>query len=185
MTLFDSLTQQLQNREPLPALVPNQPWNSKISQQVATADNVTLFGSASTTSTRGDACRAGLLLWNDDLDASHTIAQDLDDATGSYWHAIMHRREGDYSNSNYWWRRTATHPAFASVHEAVLNTLQSDTDEDAQAFVARLRSAGGWQPIEFVACCERAPSRTDDTWLRRAQVAEIKALLDWCRGDNR
>jgi hypothetical protein len=142
MSLFDSLVQQLQNREPLPALVPRQVWNNEISQQVTTADDNTLFDSDSVASTRGDACRAGLLLWNDDLDASHSIAQDIEDATGSYWHAIMHRREGDYSNANYWWRRTGEHPAFGKVHDAVLATLQSETNNDAQAF------AGNWNTPE-------------------------------------
>ncbi|HEX8234879.1 MAG TPA: hypothetical protein VF600_02900 [Abditibacteriaceae bacterium] len=184
MALFDSLVQQLQNRETLPPLVPTQLWNDEISQQVAAADNVTLFGAGSSSSTRADACRAGLLLWNDDLDASHDIAQHIDDATGSFWHAIMHRREGDYANANYWWRRTGTHPAFSDVHEAVLNTLQTETSHDAQAFVARLQSAGSWQPIEFVACCERAQRRADDAWLRRSQVAEMSALLNWCRSEN-
>jgi hypothetical protein len=184
MALFDSLVQQLQNREPLPPLIPTRRWNDEISRQVAAADNITLFGASSSPSTRGDACRAGLLLWNDDLDASHAIAQNIDDATGSFWHAIMHRREGDYSNANYWWRRTGIHPAFTHVQEAVLNTVQSETNDDAHAFVTRLQSARSWQPIEFVACCERASSRADDAWLRRAQVAEMSALLMWCRGEN-
>jgi hypothetical protein len=94
MSLFASLRSQLQSREPLPPLVPTGVWNNEISQQIAAADDATLFGN-NVSSTRTDACRAGLLLWNDDLDASHTIAQDIEDVTGSYWHAIMHRREGD------------------------------------------------------------------------------------------
>lgn len=57
------------------------------------------------------ALRAGLWLYVDELDRSHTISQDLKDATGSYWHGIMHRREGDFSNSHYWLHRTGRHPA--------------------------------------------------------------------------
>src|SRR5258706_16358356 len=41
-----------------------------------------------------DAMLAGLWLWHDWLDESHQISQSLHSATGSFWHAIMHRREG-------------------------------------------------------------------------------------------
>jgi hypothetical protein len=44
---------------------------------------------------------AGLWLYVDDLDRSHTVSQSIEDATGSYWHGIMHRREGDISKTNY------------------------------------------------------------------------------------
>ena len=184
MPLIDALVQQLQNREPPPPLVPGGVWSNEISQQVAAANDTTLLGKTNIPSTRTDACRAGILLWNDDLDASHNIAQNLEDATGSYWHAIMHRREGDYSNSIYWWRRTGEHPAFALVYEAVLKSLQSEPSAEARAFVATLQQAGRWQPIEFVKACERAQSHADDTWLRRVQAAEVEALLDWCRSGN-
>src|SRR6185295_3279275 len=48
-------------------------------------------------------CRAGLWLLQDFLDESHAISQDIDTREGSFWHAIMHRREPDASNSKYWW----------------------------------------------------------------------------------
>src|SRR5688572_2031249 len=47
----------------------------------------------------GDAMLAGLWLWHDWLDESHAIAQKLHGASGSFWHAVMHRREGDFGNS--------------------------------------------------------------------------------------
>src|SRR5687767_13390080 len=51
------------------------------------------------------ACFAGLWLYFDFLDESHAISQDLDTAEGSYWHGILHRREPDYPNAKYWFRR--------------------------------------------------------------------------------
>src|SRR5687768_16281564 len=39
------------------------------------------------------ALLAALWLLHDFLDESHTISQGLNSPTGSYWHAIMHRRE--------------------------------------------------------------------------------------------
>src|SRR5438270_7443644 len=53
---------------------------------------------------------AGLWLYCDDLDRCHAICQDLPDPIGAFWHGIMHRREGDFSNSHYWVRRAESHP---------------------------------------------------------------------------
>src|SRR5688500_12981736 len=52
---------------------------------------------------------AGLWLLADDLDRSHRIVQDVATPSGSFWHAIVHRREGDFSNSRYWYARCAEH----------------------------------------------------------------------------
>lgn len=58
---------------------------------------------------------AAVWLYVDELDASHRVSQGIDDATGSFWHGIMHRREGDFSNSHYWFRRVGDHPAMAMI----------------------------------------------------------------------
>src|SRR5688500_3817062 len=39
--------------------------------------------------------------WN----AAHTIAQGIEDKTGSWIHAYLHRKEGDLGNAGYWYRR--------------------------------------------------------------------------------
>src|SRR5262249_32071178 len=59
------------------------------------------------------ACLAGLWLCHNFLDESHAISQDLDTIEGSYWHGILHRREPDYSNAKYWFRRVGDH----AIHE--------------------------------------------------------------------
>ena len=49
-----------------------------------------------------------LALWHDgrgDWDAAHRVAQDIDDADGSWIHAYLHRKEGDVGNAGYWYRR--------------------------------------------------------------------------------
>ena len=58
---------------------------------------------------------AALWLYVDELDRSHEISQNIKDATGSYWHGIMHRREGDFSNSHYWFTRAGIHPAMLAL----------------------------------------------------------------------
>jgi hypothetical protein len=59
--------------------------------------------------------QSALWLYVDELDRSHTISQGIEDATGSYWHGIMHRREGDFSNAHYWFRKVGVHPAMAAL----------------------------------------------------------------------
>lgn len=58
---------------------------------------------------------AGLWLYVDELGRSHTISQGIQDATGSFWHGIMHRREGDFGNSHYWFNRVGKHPAITRI----------------------------------------------------------------------
>src|SRR3954468_18303870 len=87
------------------------------------------------------ACRAGLWLAFDFLDESHRISQDLRTTEGSYWHAIMHRREPDASNSKYWWRRVGHHPVFRE--------LAGDAAE-----LGYLGTGMDWDPFVFVDHCE-------------------------------
>lgn len=45
-------------------------------------------------------------LWFDaqgNWEASHNIAQDIHDNTGSWIHAYLHRKEGDDWNAGYWY----------------------------------------------------------------------------------
>ena len=47
-------------------------------------------------------------LWHDargDWDAAHSVAQELDDDSGAWIHAYLHRKEGDLDNAAYWYHR--------------------------------------------------------------------------------
>ncbi|MBU62775.1 MAG: hypothetical protein CMI26_09760 [Opitutae bacterium] len=39
-------------------------------------------------------------------DASHEVAQEIDDSDGSWVHAYLHRVEGDIGNAGYWYSRS-------------------------------------------------------------------------------
>ncbi len=58
---------------------------------------------------------AGLWVYADDLEAAHQIVQNDSTDESSWWHAIVHRREGDYGNSLYWYRQAARHPLIDSL----------------------------------------------------------------------
>ncbi len=108
--------------------------------------------------TMARACLSGVWLLHDFLDESHSISQAIDTPEGSFWHGIMHRREGDFSNSKYWFRMTGDHPVFEELSEA----------------------CDHWDPYEFVDQCKAAIRSTDDSGCRRLQQAEWEHLFDYC-----
>jgi hypothetical protein len=52
-----------------------------------------------------DCLHAGLWLLEGELDKAHRLCQEVPTVLGSAWHAVVHRQEGDFWNSKYWWRR--------------------------------------------------------------------------------
>jgi hypothetical protein len=68
-------------------------------------------------------------LWHDargDWDAAHAAAQDIDDESGAWVHAYLHRKEGDISNAGYWYRRASRPPQSGSLDaewEAIVSAL--------------------------------------------------------------
>jgi len=115
------------------------------------------------------AVRAGLWLLHDFLDESHAISQDLHTAEGSFWHAIMHRREPDPWNSKYWWRKVGPHP--------VLKSLVETAPELGYRFTT---------PEAFVDECERVrgSGTPDEDRARRVQLLEWRLLFEWCRSHS-
>lgn len=125
------------------------------------------------------ALLAGLWLYHDWLDESHVISQGLHSETGSFWHAIMHRREGDFSNSQYWYARCRHHPvlpAMAAAANAVLNPLPADKS------LLRLTNPT-WSPNAFVDLVEAVHDDPRDPRHGAAvslQQIEWRLLFDHC-----
>lgn len=44
-------------------------------------------------------------LYFDELERAHEVCQAMEGPTGAELHAIVHRREGDFWNAQYWYRR--------------------------------------------------------------------------------
>ena len=157
-----------------PELGPGRPksgaWRDRL-DELADGD---LLGGASIDDVGAAACvRSGLLLFADDLDASHRLSQSVDTIDGSYWHGIMHRREPDYPNSKYWFRRVGPdHPAFAELGAALASTPTVRAEMD-----------GAWDSFRFVdlvEACERRQRPELREELTELQTAEMLALLAHC-----
>ncbi len=128
------------------------------------------------------ACVAGLLLLYDGLNESHSISQDLEDATGSYWHGIMHRREPDYGNAKYWFARVRRHPVYPLVAEAARELARKSLSDTPWPAANWLLEAVPWQAEAFVDLCQAARKAGEhaDLLCRNIQRKECELLLDYC-----
>lgn len=114
---------------------------------------------------------AGLWLWHDWLDASHDLSQKIASPTGSFWHAIMHRREGDFWNAKYWYARCRTHPVLR-----VLAVRASSIAGDPAMRGTQLAGANGFDADAFVDLVEQVSQHPDDP--RYAGAVEVQRL-EW------
>lgn len=121
------------------------------------------------------AALSGLLLRLGCWAESHTVAQDINSAEGSYWHAIGHRMEPDSANAAYWFRRVGSHAIFPELfHEA------SDILENEGPPHWRLTTA--WDPFRFIDWCDEARERGGEAEAAAIaiQMAEWQLLFKWC-----
>ncbi len=157
---------KLLTRQEPALLVPSGVWSPELDREIERLDPGK--------DPARQAVKAGLFLWNDDLDRCHTIAQDLEDEFGAYLHGVMHRREPDYGNSKYWFRRVGDHPLFLQLHAAALDLLSGAPE--LKSTRTALEKAKRWDPFRMVDWCESAAEEREVAFLRTMQALEIQGL---------
>jgi hypothetical protein len=113
--------------------------------------------------------RGGLLYAMDDLDGCHQFFQDDTSDLGGYWHGMMHRREGDFDNARYWFRRAGMQPFFDNLHS------------QAAQFSADAAKQPSWDPYLFTGQCEQAKFGAEDETgeLPQLQRLEFDVVFDY------
>ena len=103
-------------------------------------------------------CVCGLWLLHDALDDAHQICQGYEEGhgadTAAFWHAQLHRREGDFSNAKYWYRRAGNHATLATLASHALGVTNTAA---ADKIVFRV-TARGFDTSAFVDLCEAVES---------------------------
>jgi hypothetical protein len=162
---------ELLQEERLPALGPGTP-NTAAQPLLKALTVERAFAHARLTDRKMAACCvAALWLLHDFLDESHTLSQDIDTSSGSYWHGIMHRREPDPGNSAYWFRKVGRHPVFEPLAESA-RTIVGD----------EIKVPSPWDAFWFIDFCEacRTGHQSHEKLARSIQMKEWELLFEDC-----
>ncbi|GAB5406055.1 MAG: hypothetical protein Aurels2KO_42860 [Aureliella sp.] len=116
---------------------------------------------------RGSQVESALWLVVGELDRSHSVSQNDPSAVGSFWHGIMHRREGDFSNAKYWFRRVGSH----DVHPQLAEQIASYSGFSSEFPLKKLTDSSTLA-FDLVDCCQSAASS-------KPQWKEDLALICW------
>jgi hypothetical protein len=155
----------------LKKLTPAEPLSTALLLRLRGADDAAVSGGKTIGDARSFALvRGGLYYAIDALDDAHAIFQDAKGDTGSYWHGMMHRREGDFDNARYWFRRAGVLPFFDALHHA------------ASTHSAVMARQANWDPYLFTGECEQARFGATDglDQLAALQRIEFEGVFDYC-----
>jgi len=150
-------------------LVPIEPGHADALRGIRNATEQDLTGGAVLAdSAFPQLIRAGLLYAYDAIYESHIIVQKIATDHGSYWHGMLHRREGDFENSRYWFRRTGRLGIFTELHARAT---------EVSPLMARQLD---WDPYVFVGQCEQVRFGGDENQkeLIALQRLEFEVMFD-------
>jgi hypothetical protein len=167
----DFIARILRTEKLLEKLTPTEPLDWELSRQIREADDATLTGGATIASGAHLALVRGALHYAvDALDPAHALFQEDHSDLGSYWHGMLHRREGDFDNARYWFRRAGAQPFFDSLHRESAN-LSADMAKQPT-----------WDPYLFTGQYEQARHGAEELVeeMRALQRAEFDVIFAHC-----
>ena len=127
------------------------------------------------------ALKAGLLQRHDYLDESHKLSQSMEGQgvhqAGDYWHAIMHRRESDYWNSKYWFRRVGRHPIYKTLAHRAAAILEQCNSSASAEWQDRLHVPDDWDPFAYVDLCETCARSGDESLVHVARGIQLEEMM--------
>ena len=127
---------------------------------------------------QGSLLEAAALLYHDHHDLAHDLVQDLACQEGVLIHAILHRREPDYWNAKYWFRRVTDHPIYRSL---TLRLRAIEPCPASEQWMPELLLADSFDPIGMVDACEKVEGTEEGlpavAFLRDVQQLEFECLV--------
>ena len=160
----------------LEKLTPSEPLDWDLSRTIRETDDATVVGGKTIGAAEPFALvRGGLLYAVDALEPAHAIFQEAKGDLGSYWHGMMHRREADFDNARYWFRRAGELPFFGALQGAV------------SEFSPDMARQSNWDPYLFTGQCEQARFGAEELVgeMIKLQQVEFEVIFDYCWRQSR
>jgi len=177
MTKYSELVDRtLRTEGLLGKLFPNDISDRDVWRRVKEARDASLAGDSLLVPHAFDVIRGGLLYALDDLAGCHEFFQNTACDLVGYWQGMMHRREADFENARYWFRRSGALPFFDTLHHK------------AALISADVAKQLSWDPYLFTGNCEqqRFGGELSEPELVKVQQAEFEVVFDysWRQGKS-